>query len=123
MGAAYRMPRDTAGQRQARSAAIAEALAGAAAPPAGVIRAAAALTGLAEELAAAGNQTMITDVAAAAEAARAAAVTARAFIEVNLRGIRDRPAPAGFAEAAALADEVAARADRVVGTVREKIIR
>ena len=32
---------------------------------------------------------MITDVAAAAEAARAAAVTARLIIEINLKGITD----------------------------------
>jgi formiminotetrahydrofolate cyclodeaminase len=121
VGAAYRMPRDTAEQQRARSAAIAAALAGAAVPPAGVIRAAAALAGLAEELLAAGNQNMITDVAAAAAAARAAAVTARAFIEVNLRGIKDPPTAAGFAEPLALTDEVTARADRVVGAVRGKI--
>lgn len=121
VGAAYRMPRDTAEQKEARSAAIAKALTGAAVPPAGVIRTAAALTGLAEALVAAGNQNMITDVAAAAEAGRAAAVTARAFVEVNLRGIKDQAAAAGFAETVALTDEVTARADRVVATVREKM--
>jgi formiminotetrahydrofolate cyclodeaminase len=47
------------------------------------------LVELAEELLPAGNRNVITDVAAAAEAARAAAVTARVNIEVNLRGLKD----------------------------------
>jgi methenyltetrahydrofolate cyclohydrolase len=121
VGDAYRLPRETAGQRTARSAAIAEALAGAARPPAGVIRVALTLTGLAEELLSAGNRNMITDVAAAAEAARAAAVTARAFIEVNLRGIKDLSIQEEFAADAVVADQVTERADRIVAAVREEI--
>jgi methenyltetrahydrofolate cyclohydrolase len=120
---AYRLPRETAGQQAARSAAIAEALAGAARPPAGVIRVALTLTDMAEELLSAGNRNMITDVAAAAEAARAAAVTARAFIEVNLRGIRDLSIRDEFAAATVLADQITERADRVVAAVREEINR
>jgi methenyltetrahydrofolate cyclohydrolase len=121
VGVAYGLPRDTAEQKEARSAVIAEALTQAAAPPAGVIRTAAALTSLADELVAGGNQNMITDVAAAAVAARAAATAARAFIEVNLRGIKDEATAAGLAEPVVLTDDVTARADRVVATVREKI--
>jgi methenyltetrahydrofolate cyclohydrolase len=118
---AYRRPRESAGEQAARSAAIAEALAGAARPPAGVIRVALTLTGMAEELLSAGNPNMITDVAAAAEAARAAAVTARAFVEVNLRGIKDLSVQQEFAAAAVLADQVTERADRIVAAVREAI--
>ena len=118
---AYRLPRETAEQQAARSAAIAEALAGAARPPARVIRLALTLTGLAEELLSAGNRNMITDVAAAAEAARAAAVTARAFVEVNLRGIKDLALQDEFASAAVVADQVTDRADRIVAMIREEI--
>jgi methenyltetrahydrofolate cyclohydrolase len=118
---AYRRPRESAGEQAARSAAIAEALAGAARPPAGVIRVALTLTGIAQELLSAGNPNMITDVAAAAEAARAAAVTARAFIEVNLRGIKDLSVQQEFAAAAVLADQVTERAARIVAAVREEI--
>src|SRR5271166_5139186 len=82
---AYALPKGTDEERQARSAAITEALAGAARPPADVIRLALLLVSLAEELRPAGNRNVITDVAAAAEAARAAAVTAQVNIEVNLR--------------------------------------
>ena len=58
------------------------------------------------ELLPAGNQSMITDVAAAAEAARAAAVTARLLIEVNLSGIADAVLVDEFASAAGAADTV-----------------
>ena len=86
---AYGLARQTPEEQEARSAAIAEALAGAARPPADVVRLALLLVSLAEELLPAGNRNVITDVAAAAEAARAAAVTAQVNIEVNLRGIKD----------------------------------
>ena len=120
---AYRLPKDTGEQQAARSAAIAEAVAGAAWPPASVVRVARVLTDLAEELLPAGNRNVITDVAAAAEAARAAAVTARVNIEVNLRSIKDPAIAAELIAAAAVTDEVIPRADRIVAAVREEISR
>ena len=120
---AYRLPKETAEQKQARSAAVAEALAGAARPQADVIRLALLLVSFAEELLRAGNRNMITDVAAAAEAARAAAGTAQLFIEVNLRGVKDPAVQAEVAAMASVTDEVATRADRVVAAVREEIGR
>ena len=66
---------------------------------------------------------MITDVAAAAEAARAAAVTARLIIEVNLKGITDPVLAEEFGTAAAVADTVAERADAIVAAVRAEIAR
>jgi formiminotetrahydrofolate cyclodeaminase len=126
VSAAYQLPKETAELLQARSAAIAEALIGAARPPADVIRATRRLIELAEELLPAGNRNVITDVAAAAEAARAAAVTARVNIEVNLRGIK----PSGIMPSAirseltataAITDEIIARADRIVAAVRDEI--
>jgi len=118
---AYRLPRSTERETSARSAAIASALAGAARPPADVVRTAHLLVSLAEDLLPAGNRTMITDVAAAAEAARAAAITARMIIEVNLRGIRDLVLAQEFGNAAALADTVAKRADAIVAAVRSEV--
>jgi formiminotetrahydrofolate cyclodeaminase len=123
VSAAYQLPKETTELLQARSAAIAEALAGAARPPAEVIRTALSLIGLAEELRPAGNRNVITDVAAAAEAARAAAVTARVNIEVNLRGIKDSAVKAELTATAAVTDEIIARADRIVAAVREEITR
>ena len=49
---------------------------------------------LAERLLPVGNRNVISDIAAAAEAARAAATTARVNIEINLGGIADADARA-----------------------------
>ena len=123
VAAAYRLPRATEQETSARSAAISSALAGAARPPADVVRTAFLLVRLAEELLPAGNRNVITDVAAAAEAARAAAVTARLIIEINLKGITDPVLAEEFGSAAAVAGTVAERADAIVAAVRAEIAR
>jgi methenyltetrahydrofolate cyclohydrolase len=120
---AYRLPRATEQETSARSAAISSALAGAARPPADVVRTAFRLVRLAEDLLPAGNRNVITDVAAAAEAARAAAVTARLIIEVNLKGITDPVLAEEFGSAAAVAGTVAERADAIIAAVRAEIAR
>jgi len=120
---AYRLPRQTAEQNEARSAALAEARAAAARPPALVVRLALVLTALAEELLPAGNRNVITDVAAAAVAARAAAITAQLNIEVNLRGIKDPAIRAEFADTAADTSQITERAGTIVAAVREEISR
>jgi methenyltetrahydrofolate cyclohydrolase len=120
---AYRLPRDTEAERTARSASISSALAGAARPPAEVVRTALRLTGLAAEVRSAGNPNMVTDVAAAAAAARAAAVTARLLIEINLSGITDPVLREEFAGTAGVADTVAERAEEIIASVRAEIAR
>jgi formiminotetrahydrofolate cyclodeaminase len=119
VGAAYRLPRSDSGRPEA----IAAALAGAAQPPAGVLRMSYLLVQLAERLLADGNRNVITDVAAAAEAARAAAVTARLNIEVNLRGITDAALRDELGKTTPVADTVVARADSIVAAVRAEIAR
>lgn len=121
VGEAYRLPKDTDEQKAARSEAIASAVAGAAQPPADVIRLSVLIVSLAEDLLPTGNRNVITDVAAAAEAARAAAVTALVNVEVNVRGIADEEARGDVASMALVVEEVTARADRVVAAVREEI--
>jgi len=120
---AYLLPRETEAERQDRSASISSALADAARPPADVVRTALLLISLAEELLPAGNRNMITDLAAAAVAARAAAVTARLFIEINLKGITDQVLLDEFAVTAAAADTVVARAEAIVAAVRAEVSR
>src|ERR1700722_16184167 len=120
---AYGLARPTPEEQERRPPAHPEALAGAAPPPADVVRLALLLVSLAEELLPAGNRNVITDVAAAAEAARAAAVTAQVNIEVNLRGIKDPAVQAELAGLGPVTDEVAVRAAQVVATVREEISR
>ncbi len=77
VAAAYRLPAASAEERATRSAAIAQALVGAAWPAAQVISVAGMVVDLAGALVVIGNRNVVSDVAAAAEAARAAAATAR----------------------------------------------
>jgi formiminotetrahydrofolate cyclodeaminase len=121
VAAAYRLPRETEQERSARSVSISSALAGAARPPADVVGTALLVVSLATELLPAANRSMITDVAAAAVAARAAAVTARLLIEVNLKGITDPVLRDKLAATGAAADTVAERADDIVASVRAEI--
>jgi len=118
---AYRLPKDTPEAEASRSGAIADALAGAARPPADLMAASVRLVGLAEELLPVANKNVIADVAAAAAAISAAAVTAAVNIEANLSGIKDIALAGELAATAALADGVADRADRVITAVREEI--
>jgi len=110
---AYGLPKETAEEKAARSEAIAEALGGAARPPADLMAAAVRLAGLAEDLLAVANRNVISDIAAA--------VTAQVNIEANLGGIKDPALVAELTATAALADGVADRADRLITAVREEI--
>jgi formiminotetrahydrofolate cyclodeaminase len=120
---AYTLPRSTEEEKAARSAAIAEALAGAAWPPAQVISVAGMVVDLAQALAAIGNPNVISDVAAAAEAARAAAATARVNVEINLAGIADEQASLEMIAQTGRTDDIIARAELVTAYVREQIRR
>ncbi len=120
---AYQLPKATPEQKAARTAAIARALSGAAQPPAATITAAARLIELAETLVPIGNKNVITDVAVAAELARAAASSARLNVEINLAGLTDEDARLGFLPVLAGVDELMARAEQVTAAVREAISR
>ncbi|HZZ53845.1 MAG TPA: cyclodeaminase/cyclohydrolase family protein [Trebonia sp.] len=119
--AAYDRPKGTDEEKAARSAAIAEALGGAARPQADLMAAAMRLAGLAEDLLPAANRNLITDLAAAAAAIGAAAITAQVNIEANLAGIKDETLADELAAVAALGDGVADRAGRLVTAVREEM--
>lgn len=115
---AYRLPKATDAEAAERSAAIAAAVLGAARPPAFVVGVAGRVLELAEELLPVGNRNVISDVAAAAEAARAAATTARVNIEINLGGITDAAARADLLAVAGSVDGLCDRADKVTAAVR-----
>jgi methenyltetrahydrofolate cyclohydrolase len=120
---AYGLPKGTPDEAVARSAAIAKALVTAAHVPAVVIAVADQVLSLAEELLPIGNRNVISDVAAAAEAARAAATTARVNVEINLGGIKD---PANWGELASVVDTVddlVLRAEKVTAAVRDGLVR
>jgi formiminotetrahydrofolate cyclodeaminase len=118
---AYKLPKSTEAQRAARSAAVAAALVGAAWPAAQVISIAGMVVDLAQALIMIGNPSVISDVAAAAEAARAAAATARVNIEINLAGIADEHASLDMIAETGKADDIITRADQVTAAVRERI--
>ena len=118
---AYRMPKSTEADTAARSVALAQALVGAAWPPAQVIGIAGMVIDLAEALASIGNRNVASDVAAAAEAARAAAATARVNVEINLASVTDAQASLEMIAEMDKVDAVIARAEQVTATVREQI--
>ncbi len=118
---AYQLPKETAEQRAARSAAIAEALGGAARPPADLMSAAVRLVGLAEDLLAVANRNVISDIGAAAAAIGAAAVTAQVNIEANLSGVKDPALADELTKIAALGAGVADRANRLIAAIREEM--
>ena len=120
---AYGLPKGTPDEAAARSEAIAKALVAAAHVPAIVVAVAEQVLSLAEQLLPIGNRNVISDVAAAAEAARAAATTARVNVEINLGGIKD---PATWGELAAVVDTVddlVLRAEKVTAAVRDGLVR
>ena len=118
---AYRMPKSTEEDTAARSVALAQALVGAAWPPAQVIGIAGMVVDLAEALASIGNRNVASDVAAAAEAARAAAATARVNVEINLASVTDVQASLEMIAEMDKVDAVITRAEQVTATVREQI--
>jgi formiminotetrahydrofolate cyclodeaminase len=123
VAAAYALPKDTADQQAARSAAIAGALVTATEPPAAVIAAAARLLDLAEALAPAGNRTVLGDLAAAADVIRAATATSRINVEANLAGITDIAARERYGDVVARVDLLLARADAVTSAVRAGLLQ
>jgi methenyltetrahydrofolate cyclohydrolase len=118
---AYALPRATDDEKALRRKAIAVALEGACVPPVAVVEVAADTVALAERLTPIGNRSVITDVAAAAEAARAAAVTARVNIEVNLGGIPDADSKTELLASAHSVDLIVERAEKVTAAVRAEL--
>lgn len=118
---AYRLPQHTTAEKEARAEAVHRALITAAWPPAQVISVAEMVVNIGEALAAMGNRNVIADVAAAAEAARSAAATARVNVEINLADISDEQASMEIIAQAGKVDEVIARAEQITVSVRKYI--
>jgi formiminotetrahydrofolate cyclodeaminase len=120
---AYGLPKGTPDEAAARSRAIADALVIAARVPAMVIAVAEQIVGLVEQLLPIGNRNVISDIASAAEAARAAATTARVNVEINLGGITAPATERELRIAADGVDDVMVRADKVTAAVRDGLAR
>lgn len=122
--ASYKLPAESDAEREARAAAIDGALGQAAEPPARLIRLSGAVVDLAAELLDIANPNVISDIAAAADAARAAATTARVNIDINVVAIKDAQARAALAEQTdGLEEKVVLAADSLSRQVRERILR
>lgn len=119
----YKLPSDTDDLKAARKAAIQDALIQAAHTPAQLIKVAGEVVDLAAEIFDVANPNVISDVAAAADAARAAATTARVNIDINVVAINDTDARSRLAEQTdGLEDKVVLAADSLVKRVRERIL-
>jgi formiminotetrahydrofolate cyclodeaminase len=118
---AYRLPQSTPDEQAARKAAISQALVNAAWPPAQVISVAGMVVDLAEALVVIGNRNVLSDVAAAAESARAAAATARVNVEINLASIGDEQTSLEMIAETDKADDIIARAGQITAAVRDQI--
>ena len=112
-----------AAQAAERSAAVEAATLGAARPPEALVQLVSRILDLAEDLLPVSNRTVISDVTAAAEAARTAATTARVNIEINLVGISGTAAWAELCAAANSVDRLTERAERLTAAVRAELIR
>lgn len=110
VGAAYRLPKDTEAQTEQRSVAITAALLEAARVPAAVVDEADEVLTLAAELLPIGNPNVVTDIGAAADAARAAATSSRLNIEINLVSLPDEHG-SEFTSTLDRIEQISARAD------------
>ena len=120
---AYKLPAGTDALKAARTASVQDALILAAKTPAQLIRLAGAVVDLATELFEVANSNVISDVAAAVDAARAAATTARVNIDINVVAIKDTEARSRLAnQTDGLEEKVILAADSLAKRVRERTL-
>jgi formiminotetrahydrofolate cyclodeaminase len=120
---AYGLPRQSPADKEARTRAIADALVGAARPPADMLSLAARLIGLAEELLPTANRTLLGDLLAAVASVRATAEISRVNIEANVPGVAGQNPRAELTAAVASAEAIIAQADHLAARVRELLAR
>ncbi len=119
---AYTLPHDSDEEKAERSRAVQEATAGAARPPRELIGVGAEVVGLARELTGWCNPNVLSDVAAASEAARSAVATALVTLEINVRSLKDAATReelrAGLAEGEQAVEDAAELTRRIRERVR-----
>lgn len=121
--AAYALPHADDDERELRAVAVADALLVAARVPVRLIDVSERILQLAERLRAIGSRTVITDVAAAAEALRAAVGTARVIVESALVGIVEPTAREELLTAIDPVDDIVLRAAKTTAAIRELALR
>lgn len=123
VAAAYRLPKETDEAKRARSAAIQEALVGAAEVPLRVAAVAAEVVGLANRILDGANVNVLADVAVAASSAQAALTAAVVNVEVNLAALHDTGQRSALAAALSAHTGASSAADAIIHSVRERIRR
>ncbi|MEX5296000.1 cyclodeaminase/cyclohydrolase family protein [Kocuria sp. CPCC 205268] len=118
---AYRLPSASEEDRAARSRAVQDATVAAAAPPRALIGLATEIIDLGRELAEFSNPTVISDVAAASEAARAAIATALITLDMNISAITDARTRAQLTDELQDGHDAVLSAQAVADRVREKV--
>jgi formiminotetrahydrofolate cyclodeaminase len=121
--AAYRLPKDSDAERDARAEAIQSALHTAADVPMRTARLAIDIIGLTEGILDGANVNVLSDVAVAASSARAALDAAVMNVVVNLAAMREGAERAELARGVEDSSKAASRADAVVADVRERLNR
>ena len=119
--AAYGLPKDTAEAKAARSAAISDAMAGAARPPADLMAASVRLVGPGRGTAPRRQQERDLRHRRRRGRDQRRRATAAVNIEANLPSIKDPALAAELTATAALAAGVTDRAGRVIAAIREEI--
>ncbi|UNK45824.1 cyclodeaminase/cyclohydrolase family protein [Arthrobacter sulfonylureivorans] len=119
----YKLPSGSDEERAKRSAAIREALVEATLPARAQLDLATAVVRLGEELLDVCKSDLLSDIAVAAEAARAAAATARITVEANLASIAEDSLQESLREHTQKADRVVRRAEELSALVRQRLLR
>jgi len=121
VGTAYSLPKDSDEQKQQRAKAIQVALAGAAKPPQAAADCAIKVLELASELVQAGNPNVISDVAVAAAAARAALESANVNILINAKLISDSQIKAALEDSMTEAEKAILKAADIIAKTQQRI--
>ncbi len=120
---AMKLPRGTEEEKAERRRRLSEVSLDATRPPLAVLASAAEMVVLARRVLPIANRNLVSDVAAATAAARAAATTARLAVEANLPLIDDEAARADLVSAVDIVEDLARCADEVEAEVRQKMRR
>ncbi|MFF0990170.1 cyclodeaminase/cyclohydrolase family protein [Kocuria nitroreducens] len=121
LSAAYALPKGTDEEKAERSRAVQEATAGAAQPPRELIGVGAEVVGLARELTGWCNPNVLSDVAAASEAARAAVATAMVTLEINVRSLKDATTREELRSGLAQGEQAVEDATDLTRRIRERV--
>jgi formiminotetrahydrofolate cyclodeaminase len=118
----YKLPSGSDEERAKRSAAIREALVEATLPARAQLDLATAVVRLGEERLDVCKTDLLSDIAVAAEAARAAAATARITVEANLASMAEDSLQESLLEHTQKADRVVRRAEELSALVRQRVL-